>query len=182
MCLFWKVTCNFLCQIILNNFFGKHLQHCAGVCDLFSGQMMAVSAEIGAENKTTCLETRKSGVSSLKPRRTALPFVKRAGKNKKDGRYWKKHELCSQTVFCNLFSTQPLVCKWMPVFFLFSCGTLVWACPWSSARLSECPEACWGGQVCPWRDAGDPSPTSDCWPCSANRITTSLSSKQGKLV
>lgn len=35
------------------------------MCDLFSGQMITVSAETGIENKMTCLETRKGGVSSL---------------------------------------------------------------------------------------------------------------------
>lgn len=47
------------------------------VCDLFSGQMITVSAETGIENKMTCLETRKGGVSSLQPWQAALLSVER---------------------------------------------------------------------------------------------------------
>lgn len=63
-----KVIGNFLCQISFNYFSGELFQRrrrsvCVRVfvcvCDLFSGQMIAVSVETRIENKTTCLETRK---------------------------------------------------------------------------------------------------------------------------
>lgn len=143
MCLFWKVTCNFLCQIILNNFFGKLLQHCAGVCDLYSGQMMAVSAEIGAENKTTCLETRKSMCKQLEALPNCTSLCRENG-GKKARRYtvrnWRKHELRSQTVFCNLSSTQPLVCKCMAVFSSF----VVHSCVSVPLVFSQAKRVSWG--------------------------------------
>lgn len=53
------------------------------VCDLFSGQMITISAETGIENKMTCLETRKGGVSTLQPWQATPFFVERKGESEK---------------------------------------------------------------------------------------------------
>lgn len=54
------------------------------VCDLFSGQMITVSAETGIENKMTCLETRKGSVSSLQPWQATDLFVESKGSKEEE--------------------------------------------------------------------------------------------------
>jgi len=74
VCLLLKVTCNFPCQISINNFSGRLFPALRrSACDLFQwADDNRFRRETGIENKMTCLETRKGGVSSLQPRLSSL--------------------------------------------------------------------------------------------------------------
>lgn len=79
-----KVIGNFLCQISFNYFSGKPLQRCRRsvcgacvcVCDLFSGQMIAVSFETRIENKNDLFRNQKWAARAVpQPWQAALVSV-----------------------------------------------------------------------------------------------------------
>lgn len=152
---------------------------CVCVCDLFSGQMITVSAETGIENKMTCLETRKGGVSSLQPWQATDLFVESKGSKEeeygidrssdREEKWLCICELLGKCVYCNLLWPQLLVSAAQPVLCVHVCVSL-------SLSHRECPEACWGRQAYPRWDDSDLSPTSDFLPCSANCTVTKLDS------